>query len=585
MLAKIGAYVLFAGAIAFSTDAAAAAPNGSSAGAGSAVLPVVVTARVESLFGADFIALTGWIQIDKAASHMENGRSVIDLEVVQASLIGGSRLGPLSVGFAPEYGQQLASLGEVRALTPGGQFPASSYLDLRVGISAPEAIPFGPLALHNEGALFLVPLDNGVPSPIDAWPPVGVQYGLAPPAGQPSCVPLLNADNSVPDAAFCIRDMAMTFPPILPSYSVARDGPRHLHPAGIFALSPAEAVVGAGQLPFLRISCQGLGLTADGCDDASDGDQDDLDALSYGADLGEPGSALFNFSVGPDAQGAAGSAVAGQVACPPASPGLAPEPEPDVFSSMLADRNSLLFDGNGPIGACTPAFPLGFTEGATVRDNLDALDTHDPSAVDPDGDGVPDGAVYFSLDSLSPSLAAFGATAGDLLRTSGGAPPSVFASAAQLGLTAGDDIDAMCLRESGDGVFDESDQVYVSLAPGSPSLALIAAGPGDLLLPGPLRVAIRTASEGLALSDDVDAAGCDTALVGATGDANCDVLVNSVDALLVLQYNAGLITGLPCIGGADADGSGGVDSVDATLILQYHGSLVRRLPPFKAAGR
>jgi hypothetical protein len=302
-------------------------------------------------------------------------------------------------------------------------------------------------------------------------------------------------------------------------------------------------------------------------------------------DLSEPGSALFHFSVGPGAQGAPGSGVAGQVACPPGNPGLAPEPEPDVFSSMFTDNNSLLFDGNGPVGSCTPAFPLGFTEGATVRDNLDALDTHDPSAVDPDGDGVPDAAVYFSLDSLSPSLASIGATAGDLLRTSGGAPPSVFASTAQLGLMAGDDIDAMCLRESGNGVFDDDDELYVSLAPGSPSLALLGAGPGDLLLPGPLRVVVRAEHEGLASSDDVDAAGCDTALVGATGDTNCDVLVNSIDASLLLQYNAGLIAGLPCIGGADANGSGGVNSVDAALILQYHGSLIGHLPPFTAAGR
>ena len=81
-----------------------------------------------------------------------------------------------------------------------------------------------------------------------------------------------------------------------------------------------------------------------------------------------------------------------QTQCPPASPGTSPEPEPDEFASTLDSDNVLVLDGNGPIGACTPGqgFPLGLTEAASVRDDLDALEALDPATVDADFDGVPD---------------------------------------------------------------------------------------------------------------------------------------------------------------------------------------------------
>ena len=58
------------------------------------------------------------------------------------------------------------------------------------------------------------------------------------------------------------------------------------------------------------------------------------------------------------------------------------------------------------------------------------------------------------------------------------------------------------------------------------------------------------------------------------GDVNCDGVADSRDALLVLQYSAGLIDTLPCEGSADVNGDGVIDSRDAALILQADAGFV-----------
>ena len=63
------------------------------------------------------------------------------------------------------------------------------------------------------------------------------------------------------------------------------------------------------------------------------------------------------------------------------------------------------------------------------------------------------------------------------------------------------------------------------------------------------------------------------------GDANCDGVLNPIDAQLVLQLSAGLIGALPCGGAGDVNGDGQVNPIDAQLILQFAAGLIPALPP------
>jgi hypothetical protein len=62
------------------------------------------------------------------------------------------------------------------------------------------------------------------------------------------------------------------------------------------------------------------------------------------------------------------------------------------------------------------------------------------------------------------------------------------------------------------------------------------------------------------------------------GDANCDETVNSIDAAIVLQVGAGLLSSAPCSEAADVNHNGSVDSIDAALILQFGAGLLDELP-------
>jgi len=63
------------------------------------------------------------------------------------------------------------------------------------------------------------------------------------------------------------------------------------------------------------------------------------------------------------------------------------------------------------------------------------------------------------------------------------------------------------------------------------------------------------------------------------GDVNCDGMINSIDAALVLQLSSGLTASLPCSGNADVNVSGAVNAIDAALILQRVAGLIDHLPP------
>ncbi len=70
---------------------------------------------------------------------------------------------------------------------------------------------------------------------------------------------------------------------------------------------------------------------------------------------------------------------------------------------------------------------------------------------------------------------------------------------------------------------------------------------------------------------------------GQPGDVNCSGQANSIDAALLLQFGAGLISSFVCEQNADVNHSGAADAIDAALVLQYSAGLIDNLPA--GAGR
>ncbi len=259
---------------------------------------------------------------------------------------------------------------------------------------------------------------------------------------------------------------------------------------------------GAGSSGVLvAVTCSALGLSGDGCDSGADGDQDDVDALSYGADTQSDEDPVA-FSVAPGSLGVAASGVAAQAACSP------PEPQADEFTSARNGTNSIVLDGDGQGSGCPGGFGLGLTERPT-SDNLDALDGHPPLFVDTDTDGLLDNPIYFSLAPGSPSLVPGGFSPADILWTIGFSP-GLYASAVQLGLQPGDDVDGLCLIDVGteQARYDPAvDKILFSLKAGSPTLAALHASAADVLAPG-ASIRYHAAELGLRAGDDLDAMKC-----------------------------------------------------------------------------
>ncbi len=63
------------------------------------------------------------------------------------------------------------------------------------------------------------------------------------------------------------------------------------------------------------------------------------------------------------------------------------------------------------------------------------------------------------------------------------------------------------------------------------------------------------------------------------GDVNCDGIVNPLDAALILQLSAGLLSQLACPPEGDTNADGVINPLDAALVLQFSAGLLDTLPP------
>ncbi|MCG3181628.1 MAG: hypothetical protein BIFFINMI_04026 [Phycisphaerae bacterium] len=171
-----------------------------------------------------------------------------------------------------------------------------------------------------------------------------------------------------------------------------------------------------------------------------------------------------------------------------------------------------ILDGFGPSGnqAAFGLYPTSgyaskYTGGSPI-DNIDAMNFTDFDISPVGGDGVADRPAFFSLGAGSPTLGSLSAGAADVLVWTPGGGLSILATAAQVGLTAGDDIDAMALVTSGLPGTPTPVGLWFSLAPGSPSLGGDSAA--DIFFSrfdGSYSVLYTAESLGLLNSDNVDA--------------------------------------------------------------------------------
>lgn len=410
----------------------------------------------------EMVTLAGPVRFRRGDAYDPgNGRIQFDTEIVSMMLQGESSAGPVIVRAIPP------SAGGVQQQEAGVDFPARSFFDLRLEIvvrtasgdiraysdpNAPIRVTATIQGLPSFDAAYQTALDfTGVDLIERGGPPVG----------------------GISRMGFFVGQQ--------PTFSVAPSGASNLPPSDLFKRATS-----------LGIPASSIGLGA----------ADNVDGLSYGFDFifpplqsesGKIRPAImdFRFSVAEGARGRPGSHVEREASkSPPQAHG--DEFRTTPFAGLGGGSNVQMLDEDGDTA---PAFPL------QLGDDVDAITEQPPSYADADGDGDPQGSVYFSLSAGSPGLGA--SSPADILVSRAGGPPAVYIPAAQLGLTPEDDIDAFCLNTL-------SRSVVFSLAPGSPSLA--GGSAADLFLsfqsPGSFFPVARAANLGLDPGDDVDALKC-----------------------------------------------------------------------------
>lgn len=111
---------------------------------------------------------------------------------------------------------------------------------------------------------------------------------------------------------------------------------------------------------------------------------------------------------------------------------------------------------------------------------------------------------------------------------------------------------------------------FVCDTPGPSDLLIVVEEFADATAGGPVPISIKLQNARVTCSPSSPEPPQDS----LAGDVDCNGVVNSRDALLLLQFEAGLIDTLPCMELADVNGDGSIDSIDAGLIKQIDAGLI-----------
>lgn len=435
--------------------------------------------------------LEGPVAVSRGEPRDDDGTRVVDTEIVSMSMTGQFMGFDVELRINPE----VSSVGEVRANGPTSDFPADSFFDV-----------FFEVEIEGVGVLVNLEPFRVEAAGLKALPPVFDTY-THPPTPQ---IPLVMKGTAGPVVA-TVQGESSHGPVQRPTFSIAAGG----------SLDPATGY-GLPKPPPVVLTRAGLGLAAG----------DDLDALSFGHDpIDAVEDATLAFSVDPAAAGKANTGVDQE-----AQNG---EAEGAEFVTYVDDTNLLFV----PADILVPVV-------GDPGDDLDAITDFPASEVDTDDDQIPNDPVFFSLAPGSPTLTSLSASTADVLVTQNGTA-SIFATAADMGLTASDDIDAMCLMKSGLPLAtlrpgsgspqapppgaQTFDYMLYSLAAGSLTLTSQGHSPGDIfvtdfsnnrpnLVNQPIELYAEADEIGLLDSDELNALKClpPVFAVEITGDGDLD---------------------------------------------------------------
>lgn len=141
---------------------------------GDDTLPVTGSVSVSSRIGQETIALNGTVTIERGGAQMQGGVEVVPAEIVALSLSGNSVTGPIVVIES----NALTSSGELRALQSGSSYPASSFFDVYVTVTAPASTgtpTVTTITLSNNAPLHMVASGS-----LYEWPPASASYAATP---------------------------------------------------------------------------------------------------------------------------------------------------------------------------------------------------------------------------------------------------------------------------------------------------------------------------------------------------------------------------------------------------------------------